>query len=76
MNFFATDVGEIVLHLVWAVAVLGLFWVHPVLLLPTWVFSRELEQHNWSPFDMGWQSWKECLIPIAVYVPAHLLLFG
>lgn len=74
--FFNTDAGEIAAHVIWGLAVLFLFWVHPVLVFPIWMFTRELEQHEWSPFKMGWQSWKECLIPSAAYVPLHLLLFG
>lgn len=60
----------------WAVATLAMFWVHPVLMFPTWMLIYLFDQHDWKLFDIHWQSWKNCLIPICLYVPSHLLLFG
>lgn len=77
-NFFngGSETGDIVAHVLLAVLMLAFAWIHPVIVFPAMMLLRELEQHDFNPFDMGWQSWKECLIPTAIFVPAYILLFG
>lgn len=75
-KFIHSDTGEILTLMGWAAIALFLFWLHPVFLFPVGMIVRELDKHRWNPFDMEWQSWKECLIPSAVYVPIHLAMFG
>jgi hypothetical protein len=74
--FFEADVGQMATHIFWALAALILFWLHPVLVFPAWMITRKLEKYDWHIMDVPWASWKKCLIPIAVYVPIHLSLFG
>jgi hypothetical protein len=76
VTYIKTNTGQIVIRMFAAVVALFLFWIHPVLLFPVGLFVKKLELEHWHLFAMNWQTWKECLIPIAVYVPAHLLIFG
>lgn len=60
----------------WAGAVLLMFHTMPIAIFPTWMLIHLFRQYEWHLFDIEWQSWKECLIPIAFYIPAHALLLG
>ena len=75
-GFFATEIGAMAFHVLWSAIILFEFWLHPVLIFPTMLFKRELQEYDWNPFDMSWSAWKEWLIPAAIYAPIHIAFFG
>lgn len=71
VEFFYTDLGEIVLHTIIAACLAFLFkWIMPYgfeaafdILLAAAFLIRELWQHDWRFNEMGQQSYLEFIIP-------------